>query len=198
MAELFDVLTAKGSTIARAASRTGASLGFKQTALYYLSVFIEEPPSWEMDGTRIPQTKVGSLYFPDERTRDIAFVLLAGRLGVWWWGTTGDDFDVTTGLLKGFPIGPDDVGSVGDQLVALAQKLSAEQQQHPLVTKYAGKEMGNYDMSRCRHITDEADRLVLRQFDLDHLWPAVLLADASLAKVTGERPGTRREWPFPL
>lgn len=196
--ELFTTLSSKGSTVARSTSRTGLPLGFKQTALYYLSVFIDAPPSWEMDGTRIPQTKVGFLYFPDERTRDLAFVLLAGRLGVWWWGSTGDDFDVTTGLLKDFPVGPEDVGAISKELMTLAAALRAEQQLHPLVTKYAGKEMGNYDMSRCRHITDEADRLVLAHFGVGHLWPTVLLADASLAKVTGERPGTRRKWPFPL
>ncbi len=57
--------------------------------------------------------------------------------------------------------------------------------------------MGNYDMLRCREITDRADEIVLKTIGLEHLWPAVLLADARLAKTTGERPGTEREWPFP-
>jgi hypothetical protein len=65
------------------------------------------------------------------------------------------------------------------------------------VTRYAGKEMGNYDMLRCRHITDESDQLILDALGLADYWPAVLLADDRLLKVTGERPGTEREWPFP-
>jgi hypothetical protein len=84
------------------------------------------------------------------------------------------------------------------KLLALAKRLQREQVKNPLVTKYAGKLMGNYDMSRCRDITDEIDSLVLRQLGLLNYWPAILLADASLAKVTGERPGTLREWPHPL
>ena len=46
-------------------------------------------------------------------------------------------------------------------------------------------------------ITDEADLLVLDTLGLGDLWPAVLLANDHLLKVTGERPGTEREWPFP-
>jgi hypothetical protein len=78
----------------------------------------------------------------------------------------------------------------------IAKRLSSEQLKNPLVTKYAGKIMGNYDMSRCRAITDEIDQLVLKQLGLSHYWPELLLADAALAKVTGERPGTSREWPY--
>jgi hypothetical protein len=58
--------------------------------------------------------------------------------------------------------------------------------------------MGNYDMSLCREITDEIDYLVLSELGLEEFWPSVLLVDDSLAKVTGERPGTIRYWPFPL
>jgi hypothetical protein len=57
--------------------------------------------------------------------------------------------------------------------------------------------MGNYDMLRCREITDRADEIVLKTIGLEHLWPSVLLADARLAKATGERRGTERAWPFP-
>lgn len=191
-------LSASGGTIGEAIRRSGARLGFKKTALYYLSVFIDDPPSWTLDGRRIPQTEIGYLSFLDQEIRDLAFILLAGRLGVWWWGAVGDDFHVTNALLESFPVSPLRLGSLAEELLRLAGALRKEQPRHPLVTKYAGKEMGNYDMSRCRHITDESDQLVLDHFGLSDLWPTVLLADARLAKVTGERPGTRREWPFPL
>ncbi len=194
---LYRGLTTDDRRLREAVRRSGPALGFKQTALYYLSVFIDEPPAWTPDGTRAPQTKVGWLHFANEQTRDIAFVLLAGRLAVWWWGATGDDFDVTGGLLKSFPVAPDQVQAAWPQLQRLAKRLRAEQPKHPIVTKYAGKEMGNYDMSRCREITDEADRVVLGALGLSPLWSAVLLADARLAKATGERPGTERQWPFP-
>ena len=198
LAGLYGELGKSKKNLGSSTVRTGESLGFKQTALYYMSIFVDDPPSWSMDGKRTPQTKIGKISFRTEEERDIAFVMLAGRLGVWWWGTTGDDFDVTTGLLESFPISISQIESSHSELLKLSRRLRKEQLRHPLVTKYAGKEMGNYDMSRCRHITDESDQLILQALGLDEYWSDILLADAGLAKVTGERPGTRRSWPYPL
>lgn len=198
VSEFYEKLTNMSQNLGFSTVRSGEGLGFKQTALYYLSVFVEDPPCWTMTGKRIPQTKIGRIHFRTSDERDIAFVMLAGRIGVWWWGATGDDFDVTTGLLESFPISVKLVGGIRKDLLKLSRDLKKEQMKHPLVTKYAGKEMGNYDMSRCRHITDISDQLILNELGLSEFWPHVLLADAGLAKVTGERPGTRRKWPFPL
>ncbi len=140
---------------------------------------------------------IGNLQFETEVIRDVAFCLLSGRLATWWWGATGDDFHVTTGMLGTFPISPASIESIWPTLGKLAKRLRKEQPLNPIVTRYAGKEMGNYDMLRCRHVTDESDQIVLEALGLGELWPAVLLADDHLLKITGERPGTEREWPFP-
>ena len=195
---LFEELVGSGLSVANSVRKTGPELGFKQTALYYLSIFIDEPPAWTPDGARTEQTEVGWLRFENETHRNVAWMLLSGRLGVWWWAATGDDFHVTASLLTSFPIAPDQVEDVWPSLVELAKELRAEQQKHPLVTMYAGKEMGNYDMSRCRHITDRADKLVLATLGFAETWSQVMVADHMLGKATGERPGTRREWPFPV
>lgn len=198
LAEFYATICSRNSSIGHETKRGGDRLGFKQTALYYLSIFVDDPPSWTLSGRRIPQTKIGNLYFETGEKRNLGFILLSGRLGCWWWATTGDDFDLTTGLLERFPIGISDINAIKKQLLAISRQLQMTQPKHPLVTKYAGKEMGNYDMSRCRHITDKADLLVLQHLGLSKFWPEILLADAWLAKATGERHGTRREWPFPL
>jgi len=195
---LFSGLLSGRSSIGHSTVRVGERLGFKNIALYYLSVFSEDPPAWTLRGRRTPQTKVGTISFASKRERDLAFVLLSGRLGVWWWGATGDDFDVTVDLLKSFPIGIEQISAIESQLLDLAVKLRREQMRHPMVTKKAGKFIGNYDMSRCRHITDLADTLVLDHLGLGEFWADVLLADAWLSKSTGESRGTRRSWPFPL
>jgi len=191
-------LRSQGGSVGMSTRRTGESLGFKLTALYYLSIFVDEPPSWTIRGRRIPQTKVGKVRFENADDRDVAFILLAGRTALWWWAATGDDLDVTVDLLESFPVGIEALSGIKKDLIKIAKKLRAEQPKHPIVTKYAGKEMGNYDMSRCRHITDQADQLILEHLGLGEYWPDILLADAWLAKATGERPGTRRKWPFPL
>jgi hypothetical protein len=198
ISNLYGALQSRGGSVGMSTRRSGESLGFKLTALYYLSLYIDEPPSWTMDGRRIPQSKVGKLRFESPDDRDVAFVLLAGRTALWWWAATGDDLDVTVDLLESFPIAIENLSGIRKDLIKIARKLRVEQQKHPLVTKYAGKEMGNYDMSRCRRVTDRSDRLILEHLGLGEYWPDVLLADAWLAKATGERPGTRRSWPFPL
>ncbi len=194
---LYSALADAPGTLGHDTRRHGAALGFKQTALYYLSVFVDEPPAWLPNGERTAQTKVGWLRFDSEQQRDVAAVLLAGRLAVWWWAVTGDDFDVTAQLLKSFPVSLESVNTVWPELGQLAAELRTEQPKHPIVTLYAQKEMGNYDMLRCRHITDRADRLVLETLGLEGYWPEILAADARLLRMTGERPGTEREWPFP-
>lgn len=191
-------LHALGGVVELSTRRSGFAVGFKDIALYYLSVFMDDPPCWTMKGKRAPQPSVSYMYFATEDDQSLAYVLLSGRLMSWWWGSTGDDFHLTKGLLESLPIGLSSLRDKSKELQKLAKKLRLEQPKHPLVTKYAGKEMGNYDMSRCRHITDQADRLILEHLGLGEYWPDILLADAWLAKATGERPGTRRKWPFPL
>jgi len=198
IARLYSALTTLGGTIGDATHRRGQfRLGFKQTALYYISLFIDDPPAWMPTGERTPQTKIGYLRFQTEELRDIAYSLLSGRLATWWWAATGDDFDVTSGLLSSFPVDAAKIKPAWPGLKELAKQLRKEQPKHPIVTRYAGKEMGNYDMLRCRHLTDQADRLVLRTLGLEDLWPALILADDRLNKQTGERPGTERVWPYP-
>jgi hypothetical protein len=197
-AELYEALTSSHRVLGEAVTTGQYSLGYKKTALYYLSAFVDDPPAWTVDGKRSEQTQIGKIRFATEANRDIAFLLLAGRLGVWWWATIGDDFHVTSAMLTTFPVAPSQLTGVSAKLTAKAKALRAEQPKHPVVTKYAGREMGNYDMLRCRHITDDADQLVLNALGLGHLWPALLLADARFAKATGERSGTEREWPFPF
>jgi hypothetical protein len=198
IANLYEALVSRGTCVGDVSVQRGAHhMGFKKTALYYLPVYIDEPPAWERDGTPVPQPKVGKLSFGEERYRDVAFALLSGRLATWWWAATGDDFDVTNGILLSFPISPAAVRTAEEELIALAARLRHEQPEHPIVTLYAGREMGNYDMLRCRHITDEIDQLALEAIGLESFWPSILLADDRFTKATGERPGTERVWPFP-
>ena len=196
LVELYTALKALRQPLDIDVRRHGSSLGFKKTGLYYLGVWLDEPPAWLPTGERVGRP-LGTLTFENESDRNVAFVLLAGRLAVWWWAAMGDDFNVTASLHKSFPISVSAVRSVMPELLAIATELRAEQLKHPIVTLYAGKEMGNYDMLRCRHVTDRADQLVLKTLGLEHLWPEVLASDSRFVRMTGERPGTEREWPFP-
>ena len=164
----------------------GPEVGFKKNALYYLSVYVDEPPVKTPDGTFIPQRMAGVLHFEDETSRDIAFTMLAGRLAFWWWGITGDDLNVTKGTLLAFPVAVKDLELVGGELASLGKTLREEQARHLTFVKYRDNLTGNYDLSKCRHVTDEADKLILRTLGLGHLWGEVRLADSWLKKATTE------------
>ena len=196
--QLHKALLSRNMRLKHAHRKSEDVVGFKNTALYYISSFLDEPPTWSLEGEVLRQTKVSELSFDGEENKLIAFGVTAGRLAGWWWGAFGDDFDVTAGLLYSIPVDPKKIVKNRKKIIALVRKLEKEQKKNPLVTKYSGKWMGNYDMSRCRNITDEIDKLVLDEFELLDYWSEILYADQTLAKVTGERPGTLRKWPFPL
>lgn len=196
--QLHKVLLSRNMRLKHAHRKSDDIVGFKNIALYYISSFLDEPPTWSLEGEVIRQTKVSELSFDGEENKLIAFGVTAGRLAGWWWGAFGDDFDVTGGLLYSIPVDPKKIVKNRKKIISLVHKLAKEQKKNPLVTKYSGKWMGNYDMSRCRGITDEIDKLILEEFGMLEFWPALLYVDQTLAKVTGERPGTLRKWPFPL
>lgn len=198
ISNLYSSLVENNKCLGIDVSQSGYRLGFKQTGRYFLSLFIEDPPSWNISGKRVPQTKVGDLYFIDESSRNIAFIMLSGRLSLWWWGATGDDFDVTSKGLKSFPIAVNQLQPIADDLLELAEQLQKRQWENPLVSRNASLYIGNFDMRKCRDITDKADQLILSSLGLGNHWSDILLVDAKMAKAKSETGEERREWPFPL
>jgi hypothetical protein len=198
LGELYEKLVRGSGNIGSSVSRVGESLGFKQTALYYMSIFVADPPAWDLIGNRTPQTKIGRLIFGDGATRDLAHLLLSGRLAFWWWAITGDDFDVTGAGLKSFPVDIRNLQPIETRLLALGQQLQKMQLESPLVTKYKGMYVGNYDMLKCREITDKSDQLVLNQLGLGHYWKDILLADDLMFKSTANSEEVLSTWPFPI
>jgi hypothetical protein len=198
VAELLSALFALGGSVANSTARRGPELGFKQTALYYLSVYVDEPPAYDADHRPIPQPKVGRIAFKSERHMLIASALLAGRLAYAWWGLKGDDFDVTSGVLKSLPIDLDRLpDAVQDQLLSLAQNLREALPGTLVYTLYAKKWLGNYDMKMARAVTDEFDRVLLETFGLQHFLPVVRRVDARLFRSSGDAGNSIRTWPPP-
>lgn len=178
--------------------RTGtASVGFKQTALYWLAVFLDDPPAYERDGRAAVQTKIGRITTENKRTALLLLAVAASKFAFVWWYVTGDDFDVTSGGLKTLPVDPSKFTSAAqEKLIDAAQRLVAGFPNHILFTPYAGKFMGTYVLAEMRDITDEIDEVIAREVGYSHLLPALEHAYACVYKPTGDRPGTLREDPF--
>ncbi len=175
----------------------GGSVGFKQTSLYWLSVFPEDPPCFELDGRIAEQTKIGRLKFGSEEEALLATAVLASKFAFVWWYCSGDDFDVTQDGLRRTPIDPTRLSAETKRsLIKSALAMIADFPNHVMFTKYAGKWMGNYVHSEMRDITDRIDLALAKELGYVDLLPALEHAYYCVYKPTGDRPGTLRESPF--
>ena len=192
--DLFAILVPVGRLGARSAGT--AALRFKTTALYYISAFVHDPPSFDEYGAPVGQTKVGSIRFATESERDLALLVALGKIALAWWSATGDDFDVTSSGIESTPVALASLPSATrSSLLELLPEIVRALDENIIYTKYAGKWMGNYDVKYVRELTDNVDRLILNGLGLGHYWEALELAYAHFMKATGERPGTLREIP---
>lgn len=197
MIRILEALGRSRTSMAQSVRARGASsLGFKQTTLYYLSVFAEDPPAFQLDCAPTVQPQVARIFFTDQQEADVCLAILSSKLAFVWWYCTGDDFHTTQEGLKSLPVGLDDLS--GENLKALAkigERLREHLPKHVMFTKYAGKWMGNYVVSELRDLTDEADAILARSYGYDDLLDGLEHAYSCVYKPTGDRPGTLRHSP---
>ncbi|MXZ51737.1 MAG: hypothetical protein F4Z34_00935 [Acidimicrobiaceae bacterium] len=163
-------------------------LGYKTTALYTLPVYTIEPPTVNRV-TRQPVSTssktTGWLMFETEAARELALLMLAGRWGYLWWLTFSDEFHVTRGTLAAFPgdvericgllDSPTDASSDVELVRSLLEMSSALQAEMPRNLAWmvkAGVDVGRYDISKVRYITDEADRILARLWGIEDAYEA--------------------------
>jgi len=169
---------------------------FKTTGLYYISAFVDEPPSYDNKGVPIKQTKIGSLKYPTEKDRNLALAIALSKIALIWWASTGDDFDITSKGLGSTPLDPSKLPiQTQEKILILSQEIIEAMKNNIIYTKYAGKWMGNYDVKYLRHLTDRVDKVILDSIGMSDYWEDIENAYASFMKMTGERPGTVREIP---
>lgn len=183
-----------GSGLGQIVLRRGVSrLGFKNIALYWLSVFREDPPAYELDLTPFTDTPIKHVNLASEDDANLALAIASSKLGFVWWYCTADDFNVTAETIKTIPVNVAALSaSARDRLRRLADELTADFPNHVLFTKYAGKWMGNYVHSEMRDITDKIDAILADELGYTDLLPALEHAYYCAYKPTGDRPGTLR------
>lgn len=174
--------------------RRGAStLGFKNIALYWLAVFRDDPPAYELDLTPFTDTPIKHIHLASEDDARLALAIAASKLGFVWWYCTGDDFNVTGETIKSIPVNVAALSADSRaRLRDLGDALAADFPNHVLFTKYAGKWMGNYVVSEMRDITDQIDAIIADELGYTQHLPALEHAYYCAYKPTGDRPGTLR------
>lgn len=143
-------------------------LAYRTNGYNWLPVFVDLPPREDKNGRPVEQSAMKCIWFRDREARDLALSLLVSRWGFTWWAMTGDDFNVTGGMLANMPGTARLDPSLRTEILAVVPALRAETKRN-LTWKWNGDRIGNWYMPGVRAVTEK----------LDELWGQHLLPAAS-------------------
>ncbi|MBL8792560.1 MAG: N-6 DNA methylase [Planctomycetia bacterium] len=170
-----------------AAAPTPHALWYKKTAYNWLTFCRVLPPCYDADGLPVPQSQFDVLYFATAWQRDLAFLLLNGKLAFAYWTVVGDDFHVARWMFGGFPIDlPAIPPAVRRALLPLVPRLERAMRRATAFKRNAGKRVGTYNLARCRAVTDQSDLVFSAWLGWQDLWPEVELVTARQVKTEFE------------
>jgi hypothetical protein len=178
LVDRFEEKLQRSHTIARLLSSrpTRNRLYFKKTAYNWLNFCRSLPPSYDSSGAATPQTKFGDLYFSSEQDMELCLLLANGKLMFVFWLAIADDFDVTKWNFVEFPADFSELDAhdvdVLRQMVPVLEQAMLKNTQFKL---NAGKKVGNYNLAKCRDITDQSDLVFARAFGFLDAWDDVEL-----------------------
>ena len=164
-------------------TKTKFPIHFKKTAYNWLNFCVTLPPCYDADGNRVSHTKFGEVWLPDAISRSIVSAFLNGKIMYAFWCMVGDDFDVTRWMFAEFPF---DMAFLSEQqkkaLCELNAKLDACMKTNTSFKLNAGKRVGNYNLARCRSITDASDRIFADALGLTEAWEDIELMYSQVVK----------------
>lgn len=150
----------------------------------FYSVFLIDPPCWEdnsgIAGKRTRSTTQWS-QFNNDVTKSAVFLYLAGRIGYTLWAAVSDGFNVTTGVATWKPLSLDGFNVKSPALSEMSALTSKCQIRNLGIDRNNGY-VGNFDLTKCRHITDLSDKLILETLGFPNIQPHMLLANDWLVK----------------
>ena len=151
-------------------------LHFKQTAYNWLTFCVEQPPVIGPGGAVLTQTGYSSALFREENDRDLSLLFANGILMYVWWVAIGDDFHLTRKNFASAPFGPRQLTKQQrERLLKTVPELTNAMSENVVFKLNAGKNIGNYNLTKCRHITDEVDKVLLEALGLRDLWEEIKL-----------------------
>ena len=162
-------------------------LYFKKTAYNWLTFCKTLPPCYDAAGENVPHTKFGAVHFRDEEMRDLAYVFLNGKINYCWWVAIGDDFDVTRWMFEEFPISFDALPPLQrEAILSASSALDREMSKNVSFKLNANRKVGNYNLARCRKVTDVTDEIFANYLNLDEAYDDVELLYAQTVRTDFE------------
>lgn len=197
MFELMDTLLAKGSLQASLVRVSDFSVGFKKTATYFLSTYTVSPVTYEKSTHASVPLNEGKLFTQHRNDQLAVSAVAASRLAFLWWTFTGDCFNVTKGTMSAIPFSLRSCDqTTRDALIDLGKRIEKALPDVRSWDLNSGKYVGGYAVPELRHITDEADEIILTSIGRMDLLPEVQYAHARMFKSTGMSATTLRTLPF--
>jgi hypothetical protein len=191
LAKAFErALGSSGHTLAASTSSraTRHVLYFKKSAYNWLNFCRSMPPCYEGQ-RRVEHTKFGEIYFADATTTQLALMLANGKLMLVFWFAIGDDFDVTRWNFADFPA---DLSKLPekqrDALLSIAPKLEKAMENAVQFKVNAGRRVGNYNLAKCRDVTDESDRIFAEFLGFREAWEDIELYYTQTMKTNFSNP----------
>lgn len=171
---------------ARAAARAASSprpdaaaIGYSQSARNFVSVFLDDPPSFEAATLEpVRTTKIARVQVPTPEVAEAALAALSGDLFFWYWLTRGDGFDVTSWLVRDFlaalwGLSPPHLAA----LARIGRWLWTHRMEALVFKKNAGRFVGNYHWRKLGSAVKLADRTLALGLGLDAQAVAALASD---------------------
>jgi hypothetical protein len=162
---------------------TTQRLYFRKSAYNWVSFSFEPAPCYDSSGNLIRASDSGEISFDNARVRDLAHTLLNGKIGLIWWAVVGDDFHVTLSNFASMPFPVEWASRLTDEeLRGHRSALEAAMQKNLVFKLNAGKRIGNYNLAKCRDVSDVSDLFWAKALGLQNVQEELDLAYAQLVK----------------
>ncbi|MBB5661088.1 Eco57I restriction-modification methylase domain-containing protein [Brevundimonas halotolerans] len=169
--------------VVRSRGATAYPLYFRKSAYNWVSFAVTPAPTYDGDATLAPSSDNGTVYFGSSEARDQAHTLLNGKIGLLWWSIVGDDFHVTQGNFGWLPFPSQAFQALPDIRARHARETLEAAMQDNLVFKLnAGKRIGNFNLAKCRAVSDATDQSWIAALGLEDLRPEIELAYSQIVK----------------
>jgi hypothetical protein len=164
-------------------TKTNHALHFKKSAYNWLNFCRRLPPCFDEKGRRIEHTQFGTATFRDADTRDLAFLFLNGKIMYMFWAAVADDFHVTEWMFADFPVDFDAISPEQRKvLLPMASQLEALMQANTSYKLNAGKKVGNFNLAKCRTVTDASDMVFAACVGLTTVWQDIELTYSQIVR----------------
>jgi len=158
-------------------------LHFKKTAYNWLNFCREMPPCYDDKDEPVPHTKFGRVCFEDSESCQLAMLLANGKIMLTFWFAVGDDFDVTRWNFADFPANLQRFPKERTvELLKIVPRLEAAMVQATQFKLNAGRKVGNYNLAKCREITDLSDKIFCEALGLGDVWEDIELYCAQVVR----------------